>query len=72
MKLEWQRPGVVRMTAKVDELATLVAGCRMAKHALDSSPERDPDELTRVLADFDRAMRALRLDTHTDSERGKP
>ena len=34
MKLDWERPGVVRATLKVEELAALVAGARMAAAAL--------------------------------------
>lgn len=59
MKLEWERPGVVRMTARVEELAALVAGSRMAGRALASSPDGPVVGLDRVLAGFDRASRVL-------------
>ena len=64
MKLEWERPGVVRMTARVEELAALVAGSRIAERALASSPDGAAVAgLDRVLAGFDRASRALRART---------
>jgi hypothetical protein len=59
MKLEWQRPGIVAVTARVEELATLVAGTRLAEQALAARGE-DSSALARVLADFDRAGQALR------------
>lgn len=59
MKLDWDRPGVLRATLKVQELATLVAGARLAAAALaDQSPEQ-AGELDRVLAGFDRAAAGL-------------
>ena len=62
MKLAWERPGVVRMTARLEEVAALVAGGRLALEALEGSAGERLDGLSRVLADFDRAARALRSD----------
>jgi uncharacterized protein len=59
MKLEWDRPGVVRMTARMEELAALVAGARLAERALEQVPGEPAGELGRVLSGFDRATRAL-------------
>jgi hypothetical protein len=60
MKLDWDRPGLVRATLKVEELAALVAGARLAAAALaDQSPDQ-ADELGRVLVGFDRALVHLR------------
>lgn len=60
MKLDWERPGVVRATLKVEELAALVAGARIAAAAMaDQSPDQ-ADELGRVLVGFDRALTHLR------------
>jgi hypothetical protein len=60
MKLAWERPGVVRMTARLEELAALVAGGRMALEGLDGRGGEQVGGLVRVLADFDRAAHALR------------
>lgn len=60
MKLDWDRPGVVRATLKVQELATLVAGARLAAAALAAQSAEQADELERVLAGFDRAVTHLR------------
>jgi len=62
MKLAWERPGVVRVTARLEEIAALVAGGRLALEALEGSAGERLDGLSRVLADFDRAARALRKD----------
>jgi hypothetical protein len=64
MKLEWRRPGIVTVTARVEELATLVAGSRLAERALAGQGE-DTSSLNRVLADFDRAGQALRAEART-------
>jgi hypothetical protein len=59
MQLGWDRPGVVRATLKVEELAALVAGARLAAAALaDQSPEQ-AEALDRVLGSFDRAVAHL-------------
>ena len=55
MKLDWDRPGVVRATLKVEELAALVAGARLAAAALAAQSPEQAGELERVLAGFDRA-----------------
>lgn len=59
MKLRWERPGVVSMTARVEEIAALVAGGRIAAAALRDVGQEAGGDLTRVLDDFDRASRAL-------------
>lgn len=59
MKLDWDRPGVVRATLKVQELATLVAGARLAAGALAAQSAEQADELHRVLTGFDRAVTHL-------------
>ena len=59
MKLAWDRPGVLRATLKVEELAALVAGARMAQAALGAESPEQADGLGRVLADFDRALTHL-------------
>lgn len=59
MKLDWDRPGVVRATLKVQELAALVAGARLAAAALAAQSAEQADELERVLTGFDRAVTHL-------------
>lgn len=59
MKLDWDRPGVLRATVKVDELAALVAGARLAAAALAAQSPQQADELRRVLSGFDRALTRL-------------
>ncbi|HVL04454.1 MAG TPA: hypothetical protein VM388_00580 [Acidimicrobiales bacterium] len=56
MRLDWDRPGVLRATLKVEELAALVAGARMAAAALAGQSAEQAAELERVLAGFDRAV----------------
>ncbi len=63
MKLQWERPGVLRLTARVEELATLVAGGRLAATAMRGDERESSRELARVLADFDRAARAVQTKT---------
>ena len=60
MKLEWQRPGVVRVTAKVEELALLVAAGRIAAAALENQPGEQAAALGRVLRNLDRGIEGLR------------
>jgi predicted pyridoxine 5'-phosphate oxidase superfamily flavin-nucleotide-binding protein len=60
MRLAWERRGVVRMTVKVEELAALVAGARVAGHALAAQAGEQTEELERILGDFDRASLALK------------
>ncbi len=60
MKLDWDRPGLVRATLKVEELAALVAGARMAEAAMAAQSPEQADELGRVLVGFDRALIHLR------------
>lgn len=59
MKLGWDRPGVVRATLKVEELAALVAGARLAAAALAGRSAEQAEELERVLGSFDRAVTHL-------------
>ena len=59
MKLEWTRPGVVQATAKVEELALLVAAGRIAAAALENQPGERRDALVTVLANLDRAIAHL-------------
>ena len=60
MKLEWHRENVVRMTARVEELAALLAGARLAANALGAQAGEPASGLQRVIGDLDRALRALR------------
>jgi hypothetical protein len=59
MKLDWERPGVLRATLKVEEMAALVAGARLAAAALAAQSAEQADSLERVLAGFDRALGRL-------------
>ncbi len=59
MQLGWDRPGVVRATLKVEELAALVAGARMAAAALAGQSAEQAAGLNRVLVSFDRAVAHL-------------
>ncbi len=61
MRLEWQRPGVVCVTAKVEELALLVAAGRIAAAALENQPGEQAAALDRVLRNLDRAIAGLRF-----------
>ena len=60
MRLEWERPGVVRVTAKVEELALLVAAGRVAAAAFEGQPGEQAEALKRVLQNIDRALEGLR------------
>jgi len=64
VKLDWDRPGVLRATLTVQELATLVAGARMASAALAGQSAEQAVELDRVLAGFDRAAGRLAPGSH--------
>ncbi len=68
MRLAWDRTGVVRMTVRIEELAALVAGGRLALAALEEGSSERSAGLGRVLGDFDRAAHALR----TTTVRGDP
>jgi hypothetical protein len=59
MRLGWDRPGVVRATLKVEELAALVAGARMAAAALADQSAEQAAALDRLLVSFDRAVAHL-------------
>ena len=56
MRLGWDRPGVLRATLKVEELAALVAGARLAAAALAAQSPEQAEELGSVLVSFDRAV----------------
>ena len=60
MRLEWDRPGVVLMTAKVEELALLMAAGRVAAAAFENRPGERADALNRLLRNIDRAVEGLR------------
>lgn len=59
MRLGWDRPGVIRATLKVEELAAVVAGARMAAAALAGRSAEQAAALDRVLVSFDRAVAHL-------------
>ena len=63
MRLQWERPGVVRVTAKVEELALLVAAGRVAAAAFENQPGEQSDALNRLLGNLDRAVEGLRRQT---------
>ncbi len=56
MRLDWDRPGIVRVTLTVPELAALVAGARLAAAALATQSPEQAAELDRVLNGFDRSV----------------
>ncbi len=60
MRLVWERPGVVRMTAKVEELALLVAAGRVAAAAFENQPSEQAEALNRLLRNLDRSIEGLR------------
>lgn len=60
MQLRWHRPGVIQMVAKVDELAALMAGARLAAKALQGQPGEQSGSLVRILGELDRASVALK------------
>lgn len=60
MRLAWDRPGVVLMTAKVEELALLVAAGRVAAAAFEKQPGEQADALNQLLRNLDRAVEGLR------------
>ena len=67
MKLDWDRPGVLRATMKVEELATLVAGARLAATALAGPSPTQAGEIERVLAGFDLAVSHLPSTPHASA-----
>ncbi|HEX3541492.1 MAG TPA: hypothetical protein VHT75_13740 [Acidimicrobiales bacterium] len=56
MKLQWGRPGVIQVTATVEELALLVAAGRIAVAALEKEPGQQVQALAAVLARLDQAI----------------
>jgi hypothetical protein len=68
MKLAWDRPGVLRATVTVQEVATLVAGAKMAAASLAAASPEQAQELERVLAGFDRAAAHLGSGPRPDAE----
>lgn len=59
MKVEWERPGILRVTARVEEMAALVAGGRIAARALAGTAGEQSASLRQVLDSFDRATARL-------------
>ena len=59
MRLDWERPGVLQATLKVEELAALVAGARLAAAALAAQSPEQVGELQKVLSGFDRSLTHL-------------
>lgn len=59
MRLDWDRPGVLQATLKVEELAALVAGARLAAAALAAQSPEQAGELQNVLGGFDRSLAHL-------------
>lgn len=59
MRLAWDRPGVVVMTAKVEELALLVAAGRVAAAAFENQPGEQAEALNRLLRNLDRSIEGL-------------
>ena len=59
MKLDWERAGVVTATLKVQELAALVAGARLAAAALAAQSPEQAGDLQKVLSSFDRSLAHL-------------
>ena len=59
MKIDWDRPGVLRATLRVEELAAIVAGARLAAAALAAQSAEQSKNLEQVLAGFDRALMHL-------------
>ena len=57
--MDWDRPGVVRVTLKVPELAALVAGARLAAAALAAQSDEQAAELEQVLRGFERSVAHL-------------
>jgi hypothetical protein len=72
MKLEWHRQNVVRMTARVEELAALLAGARLAAGALEVQAGESASDLRRVIGDLDRAVRALSRTKRTAGKAAQP
>lgn len=61
MRLQWARPGVVRVTAHAYELAALVSAARLV--AESASPEIPPgtlEDLRQILDDYDAQVARLR------------
>jgi hypothetical protein len=61
MRLEWARPGVLRVTSPAYEFAALVAAARyVADAAPPDMPEEAVEQLRRVLGEYDRQTTRLR------------
>jgi hypothetical protein len=56
MKITWQRQDVLQLTGRVEEIAALVAGARLAVTAMEAHGEERAASLRRVLDDVDRAI----------------
>jgi hypothetical protein len=61
MKITWERQDVLRLTGRVEEIAALVAGARLAVAAMEAHGEERAESLRRVLDDVDRSIRHLTL-----------
>lgn len=72
MRLDWDRPGVVRATMAVRELAALVVSARMAAASLAAASPEQAKELERVLESFDRAAAHLGTGPSPAPQRGEP
>ncbi|GAA3065777.1 hypothetical protein FHS39_001662 [Streptomyces olivoverticillatus] len=67
MRLQWERPGVLRITSHAYEFAALVAA---ARYVAECEPEEIPDEaleqIRTVLADYDAQLSGLRERTRKE------
>ncbi|SFB89953.1 hypothetical protein [Streptomyces aidingensis] len=60
MRLAWDRPGVLRLTAHAHELSALVAAARyVAETAPPDIPPEALSDLRAILADYDTHTRTL-------------
>lgn len=61
MRIEWDRPGVLRVTSRAYEFAALVAAGRyVAEFAPVEVPAEALEQLRRVLDDYDAQISRLR------------
>jgi hypothetical protein len=60
------------MTARVEELAALLAGARLFAGALEVQAGESASDLRRVIGDLDRAVRALRPNERTAGKAARP
>jgi hypothetical protein len=70
MRLEWEEPGVLRVTSPVYELAALVAAARyVAEAAPPDMPEEALEQLRRILGDYDSQRLRLRAGSNPPGRR---